>query len=202
MYTLDDIRISNSESSTSSTPKSQNQNISSHRGYDELLAECRLNRAPQSPLEREYLLDETRQVAQRYLADIGTVESREQLLKILHSQHSLLSPIRKLPPEIVTEIFCFIVAENPLEFGTTPHYQLKPRVRDADVLTLTWVCFWWRSLALSRPSLWSLIDVRIQDHYWAPSERMTVSRGMSSEVDSSFWAPHTVESCCVSTLQL
>lgn len=76
----------------------------------------------------------------------------------LHSSlehlRSLLSPIRRLPMEILGEIFhlacTYLPMQDSISLSSAP-------------LLVTHVCSTWRSVAISKTSLWSFIAVRIAD---------------------------------------
>ncbi|KAF7364378.1 hypothetical protein MSAN_01098500 [Mycena sanguinolenta] len=77
-------------------------------------------------------------------------------LATLHSQHTgILSPLRRMPPEILYEIFSWTV---PLR--DVFRAEKSPWI-------LTRVCSGWRAIALSQPSLWSLLvfDFSIEQQY-------------------------------------
>ncbi|KDQ65169.1 hypothetical protein JAAARDRAFT_116648, partial [Jaapia argillacea MUCL 33604] len=55
-----------------------------------------------------------------------------------HHIKSLLSPIRRLPPEVLSKVFLMCMDE----------------VAEIQILRLTEVCLHWREVALSSPTLW------------------------------------------------
>ncbi|KAF9003940.1 hypothetical protein BDQ17DRAFT_1355163 [Cyathus striatus] len=63
---------------------------------------------------------------------------------------SLSSPIRRVPPEILSEIFLYCLP--PVRF-------VRPSSREGPLL-LTQVCGAWREVALSIPRLWASLEVR------------------------------------------
>ncbi|KAJ6593214.1 hypothetical protein B0H19DRAFT_975851, partial [Mycena capillaripes] len=58
-----------------------------------------------------------------------------------------LSPVRRLPPEILTEIFAFFL---PKELG---------RIANVDLLRISQVCPRWHQIITGTPSLWSAISL-------------------------------------------
>ncbi|KIK59272.1 hypothetical protein GYMLUDRAFT_44643 [Collybiopsis luxurians FD-317 M1] len=111
-----------------------------------LTEKCRSNYIPATAVELAQLkssVQSTRSALETCTDD--DTRSRTQLSKILQLQESLLSPIRTLPPEILSEIFSHFI--KPLNFAFS-------KVQ-ASVFTLTWVCCWWRNHAISQTKLWS-----------------------------------------------
>ncbi|KAJ6449468.1 hypothetical protein C8R45DRAFT_790336, partial [Mycena sanguinolenta] len=77
------------------------------------------------------------------------LEEEREALSQCHSQHTaILSPLRRMPYEILCEIFSCIrpTSRVVLGIGNCPW-------------VLTHVCRRWRVVALSKPSLWSLICI-------------------------------------------
>jgi hypothetical protein len=83
---------------------------------------------------------------------------REKLVNLVEEHKALLTPFRKIPPDVMTEIFlrcergsrCDVVPDIPDSFD-----------RNTGPLLLTQVCQRWRDHALRMPELWSNIRVRI-----------------------------------------
>ncbi|KZP02648.1 hypothetical protein FIBSPDRAFT_711784, partial [Athelia psychrophila] len=67
-------------------------------------------------------------------------KEREARLAFAIAHKALVSPLRRTPPEIFTQIFLHCVEEN-LEHPMTP-------------IHLASICSRWRSIALSSPQLW------------------------------------------------
>ncbi|KAK1231246.1 hypothetical protein PQX77_005651 [Marasmius sp. AFHP31] len=81
---------------------------------------------------------------------IYSLESkRDALKKNADRYQSLLSPIRRMPPEILLSIFKFACDEN--ELG---HQSELP-----EVVVLSMVCGGWREMAISTPALWSNLEI-------------------------------------------
>ncbi|KAF9074108.1 hypothetical protein BDP27DRAFT_1416432 [Rhodocollybia butyracea] len=120
----------------------------------EFLLRCRSNNVPitgRDIFDLKYLIFKT-----RWLALYRSLTAADEVGQLLKLQKSLLSPIHRLPPELLTEIFIFIVEENPVTFGD--HHFPATRL---DAFRISHVCCWWRTLVVSQPILWSFISVRI-----------------------------------------
>ncbi|KAJ7154060.1 hypothetical protein C8R46DRAFT_808430, partial [Mycena filopes] len=76
----------------------------------------------------------------------------------LEDCQSLLTPIRRLPSEILVEIFqlCWILQRAMTTLAHGP------------ILTLSQVCIRWHSVALGTPSLWN--DIVLNGVLWATPE--------------------------------
>lgn len=112
----------------------------------------RSNWFPESPEERKPLLDAIADDEQRITAgnnDVGPLETRIQV------HRSLLSPIRRLPPEILSQIF-EDAAYNyysyiRLRHWTNPH--------NLPMFQFTTVSYLWRQVAISTPFLWNYLNM-------------------------------------------
>ena len=81
---------------------------------------------------------------------ITVLEYKERTLKEkMANYRSLLSPVHRLPPEILTQIFELCAGEEPL---------LSPD-RNPAIVSLTQVCGRWRQTALSVPQLWCCVSL-------------------------------------------
>ncbi|ESK88006.1 hypothetical protein Moror_10811 [Moniliophthora roreri MCA 2997] len=89
--------------------------------------------------------------AMRLLAVARTLESRRKgLEKSMKLYRSLLSPIHRMPSEILSGIFMFLCEEN----------ELSPKSRRPAAMTLSMVCGRWRDVILSNPLLWSTLSIK------------------------------------------
>ncbi|KAJ6454384.1 hypothetical protein C8R45DRAFT_601978 [Mycena sanguinolenta] len=85
------------------------------------------------------------------------LEDEHNALSGYHAQNTrILSPLRRMPAEILGEIFA----------GTLPSGSEVFAIENCPWI-LTYVCSRWRAVALSKPSLWSLItiDFTANQHY-------------------------------------
>jgi len=76
---------------------------------------------------------------------------REKALTYIHKHRQLLSPIRRLPPEILAETFVRCLPSNHLP---TRNLAEAP-------LLLTLVCKQWREIALSTPRMWCALHIYV-----------------------------------------
>ncbi|KAF9256303.1 hypothetical protein L218DRAFT_881930, partial [Marasmius fiardii PR-910] len=82
---------------------------------------------------------------------IHLLETRRDALSVSVARYrSLLSPIYRMPTEILTHIFSFCCDENVISPGYGP----------PAVMTLSAVCESWREVALTTPRLWSCMSIK------------------------------------------
>ncbi|KAJ7585686.1 hypothetical protein C8J56DRAFT_948658 [Mycena floridula] len=115
-----------------------------------------------SPAEILQLLSGAETDLQRCDAEIVRQQSylfslqnqRVMLQRHVEGYKSLVSPIRKIPPEILRQIFQHVCLENRLDRGGS-----RDRIPG---LKLARVCSQWLSISLATKSLWSTIDLDLQ----------------------------------------
>ncbi|KIM35305.1 hypothetical protein M413DRAFT_32564 [Hebeloma cylindrosporum] len=87
-----------------------------------------------------------------YLEDLAELLSLEAFI---YKHQCLLSPLRYLPPELLTEIFLFAIPRERF-FETEPDVAIEePNHRF--ILRLSQVCRYWRKVALAEQRLWTSI---------------------------------------------
>ncbi|KAJ6537739.1 hypothetical protein B0H19DRAFT_1240465 [Mycena capillaripes] len=102
---------------------------------------------------------------------------------------SLLAPIRRLPSEILVEIFglcweSFRPAMDELDSDTISLQTEMARLAHAPLLTVSQVCARWHSIALGTPALWGRID--LEAVLWtAPAHLDTVMELLRSALERS-----------------
>ncbi|KAJ7468683.1 hypothetical protein FB451DRAFT_1256985 [Mycena latifolia] len=150
------------------------------------------NDAPQ-PMEKALVQEILRRKEVELSAldvEISVLQSKLQTLQSSHADlasqmnlcQSILSPIRRLPPEIIGEIFLHLVPSLPPD----------GRHRRVEVpWKLGQICRVWRTIALSLDRLWSVLDLSFT-HYippkcWAP--RLVIVDEPSEEEDIKL-SPH------------
>ncbi|KAF7374703.1 hypothetical protein MSAN_00355400 [Mycena sanguinolenta] len=80
----------------------------------------------------------------------GLLTERDQIHEALEAHRALLSPIRRIPPEVLGEIFVHCL----------PRDSFIQAAVDRCPLLLTQISSNWRSVALATPSLWTSIEKR------------------------------------------
>ncbi|KAK7461786.1 hypothetical protein VKT23_008218 [Stygiomarasmius scandens] len=89
---------------------------------------------------------------------------RDSLKRCQAECETLLSPIRRLPPEILSQIFDYH-CQIPISLeGWNSNKWADDLVVDAPALSLSQVCSFWRELSLSTPILWSSLRINLQWH--------------------------------------
>ncbi|KAK7448878.1 hypothetical protein VKT23_013610 [Stygiomarasmius scandens] len=81
-------------------------------------------------------------------------EQKKRITRRIDEYHALISPVRKIPVEIWTEIFS-IFLEDSCNLHITYYKISLPTLR------LSHVCGFWRTIVMSTPKLWSNLDVNI-----------------------------------------
>lgn len=90
---------------------------------------------------------------------VATLETlREPLQRSMNTKLGILHPIRRMPTELLVEIFQYRVEED--ETGRRLDADLDGNWGLCDApLTLSAVCSRWREIVLSQPSLWRFFNV-------------------------------------------
>ncbi|KAK1229931.1 hypothetical protein PQX77_007030 [Marasmius sp. AFHP31] len=105
-----------------------------------------------------------------YQAEINRLQARIYALNSQkrHSKstmdlcQSLLSPIYRMPPEILEMVFAFACEKNDLKPSVPP-----PAVQ------LSMVCGRWREIVLSSPNFWSTISINFTEWKWSSYSALT-----------------------------
>ncbi|THU85419.1 hypothetical protein K435DRAFT_602959, partial [Dendrothele bispora CBS 962.96] len=97
-----------------------------------------------------------KEFAKVYIIFKNLCQGRANLEEYMKEQCSLLAPVRKLPPEILTSIFSFCIGEYGLAITKRGDGSLKIV---ASTLRLAQVCTFWRNTVFSCSSLWSGLRV-------------------------------------------
>ncbi|KIM41499.1 hypothetical protein M413DRAFT_149674 [Hebeloma cylindrosporum] len=120
-----------------------------------------------------HALQEVEAEIQRLTELMETMEIRRQRIREVINDHKvILSPVRRLPPDVLHEIFfhCMPTDRNPvMKHSESP-------------LLLTRICSSWRAIALSSPRIWSKIYIPLpgnpiySSNYGVITDESTVSK--------------------------
>ncbi|KAJ6480712.1 hypothetical protein C8R47DRAFT_1218566 [Mycena vitilis] len=122
---------------------------------------------------------------------------RTELLQSMEAHKAVLSPIRRIPPEILGEIFSFIVHAT-FHFNDINRVTL-PVSRHAPWL-LTRVCRHWAAVALETPALWSMVFLYLAslgEHGAVPMTELCLQRSRSMPLNVKFFCEGRLESHAV-----
>lgn len=115
---------------------------------------------------------------------IVSLQNEQKLLRRQVEEYkSLLSPIRKLPLEILRLVFTHVCGENVVGLGG---YPIIP------ALVLGEVCAYWRTVSLSAQELWSTIDVLVPSGEAVGSEQTKAVSVLRKLLERSGHMPLTI----------
>ncbi|KAJ7737769.1 hypothetical protein DFH07DRAFT_1064682 [Mycena maculata] len=137
---------------------------------------------PDAPHLRDIIFSSTEQLG-RYDEHIDALETllkrrsaeRRALKQYVDGCRGVFSPIRRLPPEILCEIFAMVDQGNWHGRSATigdEMYSLKK----VHLLRLSRVCAQWHGLVLNTPALWSRINVTLS--HWSRTSYLTRLKGL------------------------
>jgi hypothetical protein len=120
-----------------------------------------------SPNEVKKIIFDAEQEMAKYDAEIGRLKNaiialencKIELDAYTKELKWLLSPIRRLPMEVLSQIMCGYTT-SPFEDSVRIRFE-RDRV-DAPPIVLAQVCKHWRSVAMTTPHLWSRIDLHLK----------------------------------------
>ncbi|KAJ7457216.1 hypothetical protein B0H11DRAFT_2063389 [Mycena galericulata] len=92
----------------------------------------------------------------RLSARVAQLERERALLSEHRARNrAIISPLRRMPPEVLCEIFAWTLPTLPPPEATSRRW---PTICDSPWV-LTQICNRWRAIAAARPSLWSLVAI-------------------------------------------
>lgn len=109
----------------------------------------------------------------RMRAILASLESEHaQLKKFVDSHRAILSPIKRIPPELLQEIFvrCLPTRNCVMDATEAP-------------LLLTCICSEWRNIAISTSELWSSLHIVVPDRNWGAATNMLLPVVIQSAKD-------------------
>ncbi|KAJ7457784.1 hypothetical protein FB451DRAFT_1274195 [Mycena latifolia] len=98
------------------------------------------------------------EVARFQAALVRAVSERTIAQAYVEGCHSMFAPIRRLPAELLVEIFFYFLPPFPA-FPSSEKKALD-LLRNVDILHLAHVCSYWRVIAMGTTALWSSIVIR------------------------------------------
>ncbi|KAF9066383.1 hypothetical protein BDP27DRAFT_1227612, partial [Rhodocollybia butyracea] len=99
--------------------------------------------------------DHDSELARLHRQILAAEAEKHQLEKQKAKICALLSPIRKLPNELLSRIFQSVCQQKSNEITSSFNITCLP------TMAISLVCFRWRELALSSPSLWANLMVQV-----------------------------------------
>ncbi|KAJ7025508.1 hypothetical protein C8F04DRAFT_1128229 [Mycena alexandri] len=105
---------------------------------------------------------------------------------------SVFAPVRRLPPEILKEIFALCAPAPPKFFEGHPSFaaEIKPgRIAQAHLLCLSQVCSNWHTTAMKTPSLWATIEVDLPLAHVAAATLLNLMHVLSRSLERSAGCP-------------
>lgn len=117
-----------------------------------------------SEVKNDYFRCDT-EISRLHSMIIHLENKRGQLKRRMEGYQSLVSPIRRLPTEVLTNIFFRCCGNNELT-----HSAGEPWLTSA--LSLGMVCAYWREIMLSTPQLWSVISITAHFHPYTTRPRI------------------------------
>ncbi|KAF8181128.1 hypothetical protein K438DRAFT_1187952 [Mycena galopus ATCC 62051] len=115
-----------------------------------------------SALAKELARYDVKIAAARLQEDLGRLfAERADIQAHLADCNSLFAPIRRLPSEILVDIFgvCWQSFQMTAETGAAGLATAMSRLAHAPLLALSQVCIRWYNIALGTPALWRYIDL-------------------------------------------
>lgn len=129
----------------------------------------------------------TEQEMERLQAQLADLQSRKDTFtRLSNACRKLISPIRRLPADLLLEVFKIRFAEESAENSHAGHYRLF-HINEGPWV-FSHVCADWRRAMLSFPSVWSnfLIDRAAPMHHYMYYLELVLERSQAHPLDFSF----------------
>ena len=119
------------------------------------------------------------------------IKTRHRKYTEFEKCEAVLSPLRRLPPEIIREIFTYLYDPSPSDPRVESHHLRRPRLQDMPWV-VSWVCRLWRSVALDLSCMWTNIRVgTVRQPFMHPRLCTLIERAREQRLSVSFargWA--------------
>ncbi|KAJ7065491.1 hypothetical protein C8F01DRAFT_1125767 [Mycena amicta] len=114
-----------------------------------------------------------------------------ELVVYMELCRSALSPVRRLPPELLSHIFWLCVPGITRDLSSKNYAAEIHRLTRRELMTLAQVCAHWRTLAFGTPSFWRTIDLDLMfwSHKMLPLVEETLDRSGNSLLQIRLGAP-------------
>ncbi|KAG1830973.1 hypothetical protein DFJ58DRAFT_252670 [Suillus subalutaceus] len=88
------------------------------------------------------------------------VEQKNKIIESINLHKGLVSPLWRLPTEVLSQIFCHCLPQIP-KLG-----ELQSPSKLAVPMSLTRICRRWREVVVDMPNLWCVLLVEVDDGNW------------------------------------
>ncbi|KAG1875776.1 hypothetical protein F4604DRAFT_1924841 [Suillus subluteus] len=88
------------------------------------------------------------------------VEQKNKIIESINLHKRLVSPLWRLPTEVLSQIFCHCLPQIP-KLG-----ELQPPSKLTVPMSLTRICRRWREVVVDMPNLWCVLFVEVDDGNW------------------------------------
>ncbi|KAJ7744668.1 hypothetical protein B0H16DRAFT_1559787 [Mycena metata] len=124
---------------------------------------------------------------------LSKLKSDRALLKsYLEGCQSVFSPVRRLPSELLVEIFDSCPIGSDRFSPTTPVEEEEDRISQGHLVRLSQVCSWWHNVVMKTPRLWSTITVDASVWFRSSRSSATLLARVASSLNRSANFPLTL----------
>ncbi|KAF5332452.1 hypothetical protein D9611_005447 [Ephemerocybe angulata] len=110
---------------------------------------------------RQQVIDNIDSELEELLARVnGLYGLRDEHCTYIHEHYALISPVRRLPDDILSAIFQTVCQDRPSPKTASPEYYVSTEARTQilpPAVTISHICRHWRALSLNMPYLWAWI---------------------------------------------
>ncbi|KAF6749270.1 hypothetical protein DFP72DRAFT_544275 [Ephemerocybe angulata] len=110
---------------------------------------------------RQQVIDDIDSELEELLARVnGLYGLRDEQSTYIDEHYALISPVRRLPDDILSAIFQTVCQDRPLPKTASPEYYVSTETRTQilpPAVTISHICRHWRALSLNMPYLWAWV---------------------------------------------